>query len=170
MTPSGITRKSARDKGRRWTTAICRYLADEGAPHAEPRATNGAKDRGDVTGIAGVMIEAKCEAAPALGSYLRQVDVQTANAQAAVGVVWIKRPGRAHPAAGLVAMPMTSLYRLEFTGHFLPEVHLSAVLRDEQMVPQELDVVRLLKRTWASNAAAISGANFVALMKRSGWL
>lgn len=44
--------------GTRWESAIVAYLIDRGWIHTERRTLNGAIDKGDISGIPGVMVEA----------------------------------------------------------------------------------------------------------------
>lgn len=89
-----------------------RCLIEEGVPHAERRALNSTKDRGDVAGIPGVVIEAKNEAKTKLGEWLNEAEVERSNAGAVVGVVWHKRRGIASPLGGYVTMTGAQFVRL----------------------------------------------------------
>lgn len=106
------TRASAKAAGRSWEKAICEYLIANDWPNAERRRTEGANDRGDIAGVAGVCIEAKNVKAIALADFLDQADIEARNANAAIGVAWIKRRGRANPAAGYVVMSGETFIRL----------------------------------------------------------
>ena len=97
-------RASAKAAGRNWERAICVYLTTRGWPHAERRRQAGAADRGDVAGIAGVVIEAKNTKGYDLAAAVDEAEVEAANAQASVAVAWIKRKGRTDPAHGYVVM------------------------------------------------------------------
>ena len=55
-----MSRSKAR--GTAWETAIVDYLRTVGAIHAERRALNGAKARGALAGLPGVVVEAKSAA------------------------------------------------------------------------------------------------------------
>jgi len=103
---------ASRAKGTAWETTIVDYLRINGAPHAERRALNGAKDRGDIAGIPGVVIEAKSATRVELAAWLDEAEAERANDHADVGVVWIKRRGRTSPAAGFVVMSGAQLLRL----------------------------------------------------------
>lgn len=165
-----ITRKAARDKGTRWNKAIATYLVVSGWPMAEPRTKNGTKDRGDITGVAGVMIEAKNEKAPGLSGYLDEVARQTANADAKVGVAWIKRPGVTAASRGLVAMPLRSLLDLGWAGGLKGEETLQTLLADEALMPAQVDEVVLLKRrAGLPGACATTGSHFVTMLKAGGY-
>lgn len=101
--PTTMSNPSGR-KGTAWETAVVEYLKAVGWPDAERRRLSGALDRGDVAGVPGVMIEAKAERAITLAAYLTEVEAQTRNAGALVGVAWIKRRGKTSPADAYVVM------------------------------------------------------------------
>ena len=73
-------RASAKAAGRNWERAICVYLTTRGWPHAERRRQAGAADRGDVAGIAGVVIEAKNTKGYDLAAAVDEAEVEAANA------------------------------------------------------------------------------------------
>lgn len=95
---------ASKRKGTRWESAIVDYLRNNGVPHAERRTLNGAKDRGDLAGLPGVVCEAKSAARMELAAWLDEAEKERANAGAAVGFVWAKRRGKASPADGYVVM------------------------------------------------------------------
>ena len=77
------SRASAKQAGTRWESAL---------------------DKGDITGIPGVVIEAKDVAKISLAEFLREAQVEAENAGALVGAAWIKRRGKASPADAYVVM------------------------------------------------------------------
>ena len=81
-------------KGTQFETDVVRYLADHGFPFAERRALCGTSDKGDVSGIPGVVLEAKAEKSIDLAGYMDEVKVETANAHASIGVAVVKRRNR----------------------------------------------------------------------------
>lgn len=95
---------AARRKGTSWESAIVAFLRDRGWLHAERRALGGARDRGDVAGIPGVVIEAKSAARLDLAGWLAEAEAERVNDGATWGVVWAKRRGKASPADGYVLM------------------------------------------------------------------
>lgn len=95
---------AARAKGTRWESAIVTYLNEQGFVMAERRALAGALDKGDITGIPGVVIEAKNTKTIPLAQFLDEAHAEARNANADVGVAWIKRRGRGSPADGYVLM------------------------------------------------------------------
>jgi hypothetical protein len=102
----------SRDKGTTWETAIINHLRAHGAPHAERRALNGNRDRGDIAGIPGVVIEAKSAARIELAAWVDEAEVERVNDGAGIGVVWFKRRGKTSAGAGFVAMTGDTLLRL----------------------------------------------------------
>lgn len=94
----------SRAKGTAWESAVVTHLRAHGAPHAERRALNGSKDRGDVAGIPGVVIECKSATRVEMAAWLDEAETERANDRADVGVVWIKRRGKTSPGAGFVVM------------------------------------------------------------------
>ena len=92
-------------KGTTWESAVVDYLRTHGQPYAERRALCGTSDKGDVSGVPGVMIEAKNEKTVTLGSYLDEVKVETTNAHASVGVAVVKRRNRG-PGDAYVVMSL----------------------------------------------------------------
>jgi hypothetical protein len=91
-------------KGTQWETTVVNYLR-RFAPHVERRAKNGAKDRGDVAGIPGVVIECKNARAMDLAGWVDEALTERLNDGAAVAVVWHKRRGKGQAADGYVTMP-----------------------------------------------------------------
>lgn len=90
-------------KGTSWEFSIVRYLADFW-PHVERRAQEGSKDRGDIAGIPGVVIEAKNCQALDLSGWLKEAHKERDNAGVDVGVVWAHRKGKSAAADGYVIM------------------------------------------------------------------
>ena len=76
-------------KGSQWETDVAKYLAEE-FPGVERRVKNGVLDRGDITGLGSVVIEAKAERTIDLPGYLKELEVECANADARFGFVFVK--------------------------------------------------------------------------------
>ncbi len=94
-----------RDKGTRWESAIVAYLRGEGFPYAERRALHGAYDKGDITGLPGIVIDGKNYLViKDLSGWLDEAEEERDNADADVGVVWIKRRGYQSPGRAYVLM------------------------------------------------------------------
>lgn len=87
------------------------YLRDHGFPWAERRAQEGVNDRGDVSGIPGVVIECKAEKAIDLAGYMGELKVEMANAKVDTGFVVVKR--RMHSVDQAYAvLPFEQMVRL----------------------------------------------------------
>lgn len=95
---------ASKRRGTAWESAVVDFLRGAGWPHVERRALNGAKDRGDVAGIPGVVVECKSTARLELAAWVAEAETERANDNAAVGVVWAKRKGRASAGDGYVVM------------------------------------------------------------------
>lgn len=91
-------------KGTAAETAIVATLIEQGWPHAERRALNGNTDKGDVSGVIGVCIEAKAEKGYDISGWLKEVAVEKANAHADVGACWFKLRGKTNPMDWAVVM------------------------------------------------------------------
>ena len=113
---------ASRRKGTAWESAIVEHLRANGVPHAERRALNGNKDRGDIAGLPGVVIEAKSAAKVELAAWVDEAETERANDGAAIGIVWFKRRGRTSPGAGFVTMTGdTALALLRAAGYIAPK-------------------------------------------------
>lgn len=93
-----------RARGTAWESAIVAFLQSAGFGYAERRALSGARDKGDITGLPGVVIEAKNESRTDLSGWLNEAHTERGNAGADIGVVWFKRRGKASAADGYVLM------------------------------------------------------------------
>lgn len=107
--PRGRSRASAKAAGRSWENAIVDALLRHGWPHAERRRLAGSKDRGDIAGVAGVVIEAKNTKGYDLAGALDEARREALNDNTGVlglshGVAWIKRHGKPMAEDGYVVM------------------------------------------------------------------
>ncbi len=112
---------ASKRKGTGWESAVVTYLRENGVPHAERRSLNGAKDRGDIAGIPGVVIECKNEKTVTLAAYADETETERRNDHAPVGAAWIKRRGKASPAHGYVLMTGDRFLRLLTEAGYIPE-------------------------------------------------
>lgn len=103
---------ASKQKGTAWETAIVRFLAANGFPHAERRALVGAQDRGDIAGIPGVVIEAKNCKTTTLATWVDEALLEQANDGAAHSAVWHHRRGKASADDGFVTMTGAGFVRL----------------------------------------------------------
>ena len=91
-------------KGTSAETAVVRFLRTIGFVQAERRTLNGILDRGDITGIPGVVIEVKNCARQELAAWVAEAERERDNDRANLGVVWHKRRGKTDPADWFVTM------------------------------------------------------------------
>lgn len=98
------TRATAKQAGAQWQRDICTALIERGWIHAEPRLMGGIHDRGDIAGVAGVVIEAKNTSHQKLAEAVDEAIAERDNARARLGVAWLKRKGRRHALYGYVVM------------------------------------------------------------------
>jgi hypothetical protein len=98
-----------RAKGTAAETAVVRYLQDNGFIHAERRALHGINDKGDITGIPGVVIEVKNHAKLTLAEWVKELQQEMVNANADFGFVVAKKKGTTNPAEWYAVMPLEIL-------------------------------------------------------------
>lgn len=98
--------------GTAWESCVVEFLRANGVVHAERRTLNGAKDRGDIAGIPGLVIECKNERTTTLASYLDEAERERINDGARIGLAWFKRRGKTSPGSGYVLMNGDTLIRL----------------------------------------------------------
>lgn len=94
----------SRDKGTRAATAVARYLA-ETFPQVERRSLHGAADRGDITGLPGIVIEVKAAQRLNVPDWLAQLRREMNADHAALGLVWCKLAGTMDPARWAAILP-----------------------------------------------------------------
>lgn len=109
MTRSRATAKKA---GTSWETEIVRALVAAGWPHAERRRLAGKNDRGDIAGIAGVVIEAKNTNELRLAEAMNEAEVEARNDGGSLGIAWLKRKGKSSADDGYAVMSGRTLMRL----------------------------------------------------------
>ena len=93
-----------KQRGTKWESAIVAFLRDKGFTYAERRALSGSRDLGDVTGIPGVVIEAKSQNRHSLSEWLNETEQERDNANADHGALWVKRTGYTSPGRAYVVM------------------------------------------------------------------
>jgi len=88
---------ASRRKGTAAESAVVAYLREHGWQLAERRAPSGARDRGDVAGVPGVVVEVKDCARLDLAGWVDEAGVESGHAGARLAVVWHKRRGHGSP-------------------------------------------------------------------------
>jgi hypothetical protein len=111
---------ASKKKGTTAETAVVQFLRAAGFTQTERRTLNGAKDRGDIAGIPGVVIEVKNCARQELGAWIAEAELERDNDNASLGIVWHKRRGKGNPADWFVTMSGRQF---------------AALLRDQQGLP-----------------------------------
>jgi hypothetical protein len=97
----------AKSKGTFFESLIVESLCRAGWSYAERRSLNGALDKGDITGVPGVVIEAKNHGTLKLSAWIAEAAIEKANAEAEIGVVWAKRKGKGSADDAYVIMTGT---------------------------------------------------------------
>lgn len=78
-------------KGTAWETRLTRWLCENGFPDVERRALQGTLDKGDIAGIAGVVLELKNCRTIDLAGWIDEAVKEKANAKAKIGAVIFPR-------------------------------------------------------------------------------
>lgn len=112
-------------KGTAAEREVVRYL-QQWWPAAERRALSGNKDKGDVAGIPGVVVEVKAAQASQIPKWQRETLAEKANAGAESCMLVVKRPYKA-VSRWDAYIPASQLD--DATGGFLPEEELMAWVR-----------------------------------------
>lgn len=111
------TNASARAAGARFERLIADYLAAHVDDRIDRRVKTGAKDKGDIAGVRHmgqrVVLELKDYGGRILpGPWLREVDVERGNDDAAIGAVVVKRRATTDPGDQVVLMTVRDLVAL----------------------------------------------------------
>ena len=92
-------------KGSAAELAVAKWLHKLGWIHAERSRAGWQDDRGDIDGLPGICIEVKAEKKIDIPGYLRELEVEIANAKAWTGTVIIKRRGSTNVDDWYAVMP-----------------------------------------------------------------
>jgi hypothetical protein len=112
------TRSSAKQAGTRFETTIARYLAEVlEDDRIERRARNGAKDRGDISGLritggGRLVAELKDVSTLSLSGWVNEAHIEAGNDDAVAGVVIHKRRGKTDPGDQYVTCTLRDLVTL----------------------------------------------------------
>ncbi|AOT24577.1 hypothetical protein E6_48 [Propionibacterium phage E6] len=111
------SRRSARTAGTRFETAVADYLARHVDDAIERRARNGAKDRGDISGLrhmrGRLVVECKDYGGRlAAAQWVSEADTERGNDDALAGIVVAKRRGTQAPADQWVLTTLGELVAL----------------------------------------------------------
>ena len=110
-------RASAKAAGSAMETLTTTYLAEHIADHIERRVTNGAMDRGDISGLrhmgGRVVVEVKNYGGRLEAStWVNEAEIERGNDDALAGVVVAKRRGTTDPGEQFVLMTLADLVAL----------------------------------------------------------
>lgn len=78
----------------------------------ERRRQTGSKDKGDLAGLPGVVLEVKAERGFKIGTWIKELEAEMVNAGASMGAVIHKRRGTLNVGDWYVTMPMRLFVRL----------------------------------------------------------
>ncbi|MFE9192041.1 hypothetical protein ACFYL6_20795 [Micromonospora sp. NPDC007208] len=99
-------------KGSGAERAVIEHLRATGWPHAERRLAGASKDRGDIAGVPGVVIEVKNCTRTELAAWLAEAEQERINDHADLAAVWHKRRGKSAAADWFVTMDGATFTRL----------------------------------------------------------
>jgi hypothetical protein len=103
---------ASKRKGTAWESEVVRALHAAGFAGAERRALRGTADRGDLTGVPGLVVEAKNCARTELAAWTDEAAVERDRDGARYGIVWHHRRGKAAAEDGFVTMSGRDFLRL----------------------------------------------------------
>jgi hypothetical protein len=92
-------------KGSAAELAVAKWLRKLGWIHAERSRAGWTDDRGDIDGMPGVVVEVKNCKTISIPEWLRELEVEIANAQAWTGTVIVKRRGSMNVDDWYAVMP-----------------------------------------------------------------
>jgi hypothetical protein len=103
---------ASKRKGTAWESAVVDWLRAHGHPYCERRALNGSRDRGDITGIPNVVVEAKNTNRHDFAGAVDEARVEAANARVDIFVAVIKRKGKGDPGEAYAVTTLDVFNRL----------------------------------------------------------
>jgi hypothetical protein len=95
---------ASKRRGTAAESAVVAFLREAGFVQVERRALGGARDRGDIAGLPGVVIEVKDTARMELGAHLAEALKERDNDGAQIGALWHKRRGKGSPGDWFVTV------------------------------------------------------------------
>ena len=101
----------SRAKGTLWENEIVKWFHQHNMPHVERRALSGANDKGDIM-LINTVVEAKNCQTLAIPRWLREVDAEMVNANADIGVIWVKQHRKTSAADGYIVQRPENWFKL----------------------------------------------------------
>lgn len=95
---------ASKRRGTAAETCVVNYLRDCGFTRVERRALSGPRDRGDIAGLPGVVVEVKNVKRDELAQHLDEARRERDNDGAEIGALWHKRRGRGSPGDWFVTV------------------------------------------------------------------
>lgn len=99
-------------KGPKHEADVVAWLKDHGFPYAERRVMGGTRDRGDIAGIPGVVLELKNCNRVELAAWVDEARAEAANAGVDVWAVIAKRKGKGDPGESYVVTNLATFAAL----------------------------------------------------------
>lgn len=99
-------------KGAKFEADVVAWLREHGWPYAERRVQGGSRDRGDIAGMPGVVLELKNCNRVELATWVDEARQEAANAGVDVWAVVAKRKGKADPGEAYVVCDLATFNRL----------------------------------------------------------
>lgn len=103
---------TAKAKGAATEAAVVAWMQANGAPYVERRHLNGSHDRGDITGLPGVVVEVKSGARLDIAGWLEELAVEMRNADAVQGAVTVRPKGKPNPQDWFAVLPLPLWWQL----------------------------------------------------------
>ncbi len=101
-----------KQKGTAAETAVVKWLVEQGRLYVERRTLNGSTDRGDISGLPGVVVEVKNHKTMKLSEWLKELEVEMKNDKADTGVIIHKKSGTTDVGKWYATMPVDVWFKL----------------------------------------------------------
>lgn len=99
-------------KGTAAESAVVAWLRDHGWPSAERRALSGSNDRGDIAGVAGIVLEVKACREMDLAGWCKEAEAERTNDGADHGIVIAKKRGTTDVGQWYAILPVEQMAAL----------------------------------------------------------
>lgn len=103
---------AAKRKGSKAELDVVKYLKDNGWKYADRRLAGSSADKGDISGVNGVVFEIKNQAKMDLAGWTAELLDEIGNADAETGAVIHKRKGKANVGDWYATMPVNIFIEL----------------------------------------------------------
>ena len=97
---------AAKRKGSKAELDVVKYLKENGWKYADRRLAGSSTDKGDVSGVNGVVFEVKNQARMDLAGWIKELVDEIKNAESDAGAVIHKRKGKSNVAEWYATMPV----------------------------------------------------------------